>query len=266
MCVLRAGGSEFDVDAFLATSSFNVIRVHRKGEPRFTTRPDGPRKEGSGFNADVSSKEWDDLPGQCDDAKAFLSRYEAELLHGGKASGAFHLVIPSIPGYGYSGKPSSINDGWDPVKIAWAWVVLMKRLGYSEFVAQGGDWGAVITEQMGLLAPPRCSAFTPTCPACFRTTSTTRPSPEPRRHRVCQPTRNSLMSGCSSYIKRASDTVTSWDCARRPCTESRIHRSAWRPISLITTRAAMRSSRASSTDSLRGSRATTSSTTSRSPG
>ena len=74
--------------------------------------------------------------------------------HGGKASDAFHLVIPSMPGYGYSGKPSPTNDGWDAAKIARAWVVLMKRLGYDQFVAQGGDWGALVTQLMGLQAPP----------------------------------------------------------------------------------------------------------------
>ncbi len=72
--------------------------------------------------------------------------------HGGSASDAFHLVIPSIPGYGYSGKPTT--TGWDAPHIARAWVVLMKRLGYTKFVAQGGDWGAVITEQMGVQAAP----------------------------------------------------------------------------------------------------------------
>ena len=68
--------------------------------------------------------------------------------HGGSASDAFHIVIPSIPGYGFSGKPTS--TGWDPDHIARAWVVLMKRLGYTRFVAQGGDWGAVITDLMGV--------------------------------------------------------------------------------------------------------------------
>jgi pimeloyl-ACP methyl ester carboxylesterase len=72
--------------------------------------------------------------------------------HGGKASDAFDVVIPSMPGYGYSGKPAT--TGWDPAHIARAWVVLMKRLGYQNFVAQGGDWGAVITELMGVQAPP----------------------------------------------------------------------------------------------------------------
>ncbi|MBV8568962.1 MAG: epoxide hydrolase [Methylobacteriaceae bacterium] len=72
--------------------------------------------------------------------------------HGASASDAFNLVIPSIPGYGFSGKPTA--TGWDPVRIARAWTVLMKRLGYTQFVAQGGDWGDAITEQMALLAPP----------------------------------------------------------------------------------------------------------------
>jgi pimeloyl-ACP methyl ester carboxylesterase len=72
--------------------------------------------------------------------------------HGGSASDAFHLVIPSMPGYGFSGKPTT--TGWDPAHIARAWVVLMKRLGYTKFVAQGGDWGAVIVDMMGVEAPP----------------------------------------------------------------------------------------------------------------
>ena len=61
-------------------------------------------------------------------------------------------MIPSMPGYGYSGKPTS--SGWDPQHIARAWVVLMKRLGYTEFVAQGGDWGGFVTDQMGVQAAP----------------------------------------------------------------------------------------------------------------
>ena len=72
--------------------------------------------------------------------------------HGGTASDAFHVVVPSMPGYGFSEKP--INPGWDPAHIARAWTVLMKRLGYEKFVAQGGDWGAIITELMAVQAPP----------------------------------------------------------------------------------------------------------------
>jgi pimeloyl-ACP methyl ester carboxylesterase len=72
--------------------------------------------------------------------------------HGGSASDAFHLVIPSMPGYGFSGKPTT--TGWDPQHIARAWVVLMKRLGYTKFVATGGDWGGLVVDQMGAQAAP----------------------------------------------------------------------------------------------------------------
>jgi pimeloyl-ACP methyl ester carboxylesterase len=72
--------------------------------------------------------------------------------HGGDAEDAFDVVVPSMPGYGFSGKPTA--TGWDPVHIAGAWIALMRRLGYTRFVAQGGDWGAQITDVMGAEAPP----------------------------------------------------------------------------------------------------------------
>jgi pimeloyl-ACP methyl ester carboxylesterase len=72
--------------------------------------------------------------------------------HGGTAADAFHLVIPSMPGYGLSGKPTA--PGWDAVHIARAWGVLMQRLGYTRYVAQGGDWGALVTQLMGQQEPP----------------------------------------------------------------------------------------------------------------
>ncbi|MGB7924629.1 MAG: epoxide hydrolase family protein [Pyrinomonadaceae bacterium] len=72
--------------------------------------------------------------------------------HGGKAEDAFDVVIPSLPGYGFSGKPTA--TGWDPQRVARAWTVLMKRLGYTRYVAQGGDWGNAVTEQMALQTPP----------------------------------------------------------------------------------------------------------------
>ena len=71
--------------------------------------------------------------------------------HGGSAEDAFDVVVPSMPGYGFSGKPTS--TGWDPVHIADAWIVLMQRLGYGRYVAQGGDWGAQITDVIGAKAP-----------------------------------------------------------------------------------------------------------------
>jgi pimeloyl-ACP methyl ester carboxylesterase len=72
--------------------------------------------------------------------------------HGASAEDAFHVVIPSLPGHGFSAKPTT--TGWDPARTARAWVELMKRLGYTRFVAQGGDWGAAVTQAMGVQAAP----------------------------------------------------------------------------------------------------------------
>jgi pimeloyl-ACP methyl ester carboxylesterase len=99
--------------------------------------------------------------------------------HGASASDAFHLVIPSIPGYGFSPEPTTL--GWDPVRIARAWIVLMKRLGYGRFVAQGGDWGASITQLMALQAPTQVlgihSNMPGTVPAAILAAATSGGSP-----------------------------------------------------------------------------------------
>jgi pimeloyl-ACP methyl ester carboxylesterase len=77
--------------------------------------------------------------------------------YGGKVEDSFDVVIPSLPGYGFSGKPTVV--GWEPVRTAKAWITLMNRLGYKRYVAQGGDWGNAVSEIMGLMAPPELLAI-----------------------------------------------------------------------------------------------------------
>ncbi|MDR6553231.1 alpha/beta fold hydrolase [Paenibacillus qinlingensis] len=90
-------------------------------------------------------------PGSLLEHVKLIDRLTNPTAYGGKAKDAFDVVIPSLPGYGFSGKPTS--PGWGPERIARAWDELMKRLGYTQYVAQGGDWGAIIVDQMGLQTP-----------------------------------------------------------------------------------------------------------------
>jgi len=91
-------------------------------------------------------------PGSIIEQMKIIGPLTDPVAYGGKAEDAFDVVIPSLPGYGFSGKPTDL--GWTPVRIANAWITLMKRLGYKKFVAQGGDWGNAISETMALIAPP----------------------------------------------------------------------------------------------------------------
>src|SRR5262245_8940836 len=90
-------------------------------------------------------------PGSIIEQLKIIGRLTDPTAHGGDAKDAFDVVIPSMPGYGFSGKPTS--TGWGPERMARAWAELMNRLGYTRYVAQGGDWGAFVVDQMGLQAP-----------------------------------------------------------------------------------------------------------------
>lgn len=90
-------------------------------------------------------------PGSIVEQLKIIDRLTDPTAHGGHADDAFHVVVPSMPGYGFSGKPAT--TGWGPERMASAWAQLMSRLGYPRYVAQGGDWGAFVVDQMGLRAP-----------------------------------------------------------------------------------------------------------------
>jgi pimeloyl-ACP methyl ester carboxylesterase len=132
------------------------VEARLKALPQFITEIDGldihfihVRSKHDGALPLIVTHGW---PGSIIEQMKIIDPLTNPTAHGASASDAFHLVIPSMPGYGFSGKPTT--TGWDCTRIARAWTVLMKRLGYTRFVAQGGDWGSLVTEQMGVLAPP----------------------------------------------------------------------------------------------------------------
>ena len=155
--------------------------------------------------------------------------------HGASASDAFHVVIPSMPGYGFSGKPTT--TGWDPVRIGSAYVKLMKRLGYSRFVAQGGDWGAVIVDAMAggrddpaaaEPAPPELLGIHTNMPGVVPPdifTAAFIGSPAPAGLSDEELSTNEQLAASSGRTWR---TGSSWGTARRRCTDWRTHPSTWR--------------------------------------
>ena len=132
------------------------VEARLQALPQFTTEIDGVdihfihvRSQHDGALPLIVTHGW---PGSIIEQLKIIGPLTDPTAHGASAEDAFHLVIPSLPGHGFSGKPTT--TGWDPIRIARAWIVLMERLGYARFVAQGGDWGNAVTEQMALLKPP----------------------------------------------------------------------------------------------------------------
>jgi pimeloyl-ACP methyl ester carboxylesterase len=135
--------------------------------PQFTTEIDGleihfvhVRSEHEDALPIVVNHGW---PGSVIEQLKIIDRLANPTAHGGSAADAFHVVVPSMPGYGFSGKPTS--TGWGPERMARAWAELMERLGYPRYVAQGGDWGAFVVDQMGLQAPQGLLAIHTNMPA-----------------------------------------------------------------------------------------------------
>jgi pimeloyl-ACP methyl ester carboxylesterase len=132
------------------------VEARLNGLPQFITEIDGldihfihVRSKHANALPMIVTHGW---PGSVIEQLKIIDPLSNPTAHGGSADDAFHLVIPSMPGYGFSGKPTA--TGWDPQRIARAWVVLMQRLGYKRFVAQGGDWGSPVSNEMAKLGAP----------------------------------------------------------------------------------------------------------------
>jgi len=131
------------------------VEARLNAVPNFTTEIDGldihfihVRSKHEDALPLVVSHGW---PGSIIEQLKLIGPLTDPTAHGGTENDAFHVVIPSMPGYGFSGKPN--NTGWNPEHIARAWGILMKRLGYARYAAQGGDWGALVVDLMGAQAP-----------------------------------------------------------------------------------------------------------------
>jgi pimeloyl-ACP methyl ester carboxylesterase len=135
---------------------WRTVEKRLQALPQFVTQIDGVdihfihvRSEHEGALPLIVTHGW---PGSIIEQLKIVGPLTDPTAHGASADDAFDVIVPSLPGHGFSGKPTA--TGWDPIRIARAWVVLMERLGYTRYVAQGGDWGNAVTEQMALLEPP----------------------------------------------------------------------------------------------------------------
>jgi pimeloyl-ACP methyl ester carboxylesterase len=145
--LVRHWGTDYD---------WRKVEARLNGLPQFITEIDGldihfihvPSKHENALPMIVTHG-W---PGSIIEQLKIIEPLTNPTSHGASASDAFHLVIPSLPGYGFSGKPTA--PGWTPDRIARAWATLMQRLGYTRYVAQGGDWGNAVSELMALQQPP----------------------------------------------------------------------------------------------------------------
>ena len=161
--------------------------------------------------------------------------------NGGRAEDAFDVIVPSMPGFGFSGRPQA--TGWNPERIAGTWIELMKRLGYERYVSQGGDWGAVVTDVMGRHAPPGLLGIHVTTllgainghqrRACKRPSLSRSPTRSKRvnhRQRGSRPRRSSPMKRPETLPRAARVLGRFRVRARKPsATRSQTHRLAWPP-------------------------------------
>ena len=206
-----------------AEYDWRKFEARLNGLPQFTTNIDGVeihfihvRSKHDGALPVIVTHGW---PGSIIEQLKIVDPLTNPTAHGASASDAFDVVIPSLPGHGFSGAPTVA--GWDPIRIARAWIVLMKRLGYTRFVAQGGDWGNAVTEQMALQRPPE-SGRHPHQHAGHGARRHRQGAGFPTRRRLpaSSPTRSA--PGISSTISSSTGSATpaKWRTVRRRCTGS----------------------------------------------
>lgn len=194
-------------------------------------------------------------PGSVIEQLKIIDPLTSPTTHGAAASDAFHLVIPSLPGHGFSAKPTT--TGWDPIRIARAWIVLMDRIGYARYAAQGGDWGNAVTEQMALQKPPGLIGIHTNMPATvpdnFAKALQGR-GPPPSN---LSPEEERAYHELDVFYKHGLATPSRWQTDHRLYTELRIHLWALPRGCLTTTHAVMRSLPACLTESSAALRKTT---------